>query len=204
MTAGIFEACGAIPAGEICGPTPWNGKGQFENRALINNVIKPYLSSIGCDPMGQWPLPETAKCTPDPELRQKMVQHMGGAEFDLDGNPWFLKGAKFCLIWPAIHAAWPEAKWIITRRDAKGIIGSCLKAPFMKAFDDRRGWQSWIYAHEEKFNEMFKAGLDIKTVDTQRTANGEFGHVKVAVEHCCLTWNPEAVGRFVDKNLWHN
>jgi hypothetical protein len=204
MTAGIFAACGAIPAGEICGPTPWNEKGQFENRALVNNVIKPYLSSIGCDPMGQWPLPETAKCTPDPKLRQKMVQHMGGVEFDLDGNPWFLKGAKFCLIWPAIHAAWPEAKWIVTQRDDKGIIDSCLKAPFMKAFKDRQGWQGWIEAHNKKFDEMVSAGLDTTIVNTADIARGEFLSARRAVEYCGLTWNPEAVGHFVDKNLWHN
>ena len=33
------------------------------------------------------------------------------------GGSWYYKGAKMCLIWPIWHKAFPEAEWIIVRRD---------------------------------------------------------------------------------------
>jgi hypothetical protein len=54
MTAGIVHICGAF-GGRMSGPTPNNRKGMFENEEVRNQIVKPYLSSIGADPLGQKP-----------------------------------------------------------------------------------------------------------------------------------------------------
>ena len=56
MTAGIINLCGAW-GGDMAGPTRYNKKGMFENNELrrLNKVL---LVNMGCDPLGQRPLPK--------------------------------------------------------------------------------------------------------------------------------------------------
>ena len=57
LCAGTTNICGAW-GGSLSGPTKYNRKGMFENSEIRNAVVKPYLRRIGCDPMGQDPLPD--------------------------------------------------------------------------------------------------------------------------------------------------
>ena len=56
MTAGVINLCGAW-GGELAKATPYNKKGMYENRAIVNEMVKPLLITVGADPMGQKPLP---------------------------------------------------------------------------------------------------------------------------------------------------
>ena len=199
MVAGIIQLCGAY-GGKVLGATRHNQRGQFENRQVTDTIIKPYLHMQGYDPMGQHPLPDVDHLFQFDNLRQRME-----AIFRADGytgGPWYWKGAKACLIWPVIHKAFPEAKWVIVRRKDQQIVESCLRTGFMRKHTTAEGWQGWVNAHKQRFAEM-KAATQVREVWPEKFFVGDFLEIKGVVDWLGLEWNGNAVVDFVSPALWN-
>lgn len=201
MTAGIIQMCGAFGGKTLCNQGNKNNrKGFFENGEIRENLVKPYLTLCGADPLGQDPLPVLENLIPLANLKDKVEEtytyqgHVGG--------PWYYKGAKICLIWPTWHKAFPRAKWIIVRREDEEIIQSCLKTGFMRAFKDEAGWQSWIDTHKLRFQEMVDNHLDVVEVWPSKFVHGDYSEIKGVVEDLGLKWKEEEVKDFVSPELW--
>ena len=197
--------CGAF-GGEVTGPTKYNKRGQFENTNIRQNIVKPYLVSIGCDPLGQWPLPDVPKLLPrfmtdSGRLRRAVTNVMLGQGYK-GQQPWYYKGAKMASSWPLWQSAFPKCKWIIVRRKDKDIANSCMKTAFMRAFDTTDGWQKWIDEHKARFDEMTTAGLDIYEVWPQKIVNNDLSEIKWVIDEIGLIWNEQAVRDFVSPALW--
>jgi len=204
MTAGIVNICGAF-GGVMSGPNQNNQKGMFENSAIRQNIVKPYLKGIGCDPLGQKPLPSNRQmfeATQEQAARWKeRVEAVMKAEGYKEG-PWFYKGAKSCLYWYLWHLAYPEAKWIVVRRDANDIARSCMRTSFMRAYRDVIGWLRWVEEHEKRFHQMHVAGLQIREVWPKKMIDGDFEEMKSAIEWLGLAWNENMIRAFVDPALY--
>lgn len=200
IVAGIVHYCGAW-GGKMTGPTPYNKKGQFENGQIRNALVKPFLRSIGCDPLGQHPLPDLRGFPVDTQWRNKVLSIM--REQGYKKGPWFYKGAKMCLFWPQWHFAFPNAKWVIVRREEDGIVNSCLKTGFMRAFRNAKGWRGWVQHHLVRFQEMRDAGLDVVEVWPSKVIVGNFGEMKNAISHIGLNWNRDIIHDFIEPRLWH-
>jgi len=212
MVAGCINICGAF-GGNMSGPTRNNRKGMFENHKIRQQTIKPYLRNIGVDHMGQYPLPDVKNIPVPVDLRQKIERIM--KEQGYKGGPWMYKGAKMCLIWPVMHYAFPDAKWIIVRRRTGDILQSCLKTNFMRAFrrkevqkavrakDEREGWLWWVHQHEQRWIEMITAGLNIKIVWPERMVSGDYSQMMETIEWLGLEWKTEVLS-FIDPKLWHS
>src|SRR3990167_1759798 len=147
LTAGIIHLCGAF-GGKMRRPNINNQKGMFENIAITQDLVKPFLKSIGADKMGQNPLPDPAKVVLKANIlahqwRQNVISILNSEGY-IGDRPFFYKGAKMCLMWEIWHAAFPNAQWIIVRRNKEDIIDSCLRTSFMKAYKDRGGWAKWV------------------------------------------------------------
>lgn len=200
MTAGIVHLCGAF-GGKMSGATPYNRKGMFENAEIRNQIVKPYLTHIGADPMGQNPLPNVTALEPYPGLKIKVETVMKYNGYK-DG-PWFYKGAKLCLLWPLFHEAFPSAKWIIVRRADEDIVNSCMKTAFMRAYNDEGGWQSWVDHHKDRFSEMKKAGLHIAEVWPTKFVEGSFSEIqRVVIRFLRLRWRDKKVRDFIEPAYW--
>ena len=211
MVAGIINMCGAF-GGAMSGPTHNNRKGMFENARIRNSIVKPYLKQIGADPMGQYPLPDINNLLIPMSWKRRIVQIM--KEEGYKGGPWMDKLAKGCLIWPILNIAFPNAKWVIVRRDADGIVKSCIRTGFMRAFrarpiqravgakDEAEGWLWWIRQHEKRFAEMHEAGLHCREVSTDRMIDGDLSEIMDCIDWLGLEWNQKAES-FVDPNLTH-
>jgi hypothetical protein len=205
LTAGIIHICGAF-GGETCGPTPANKRGQFENTEVRNAVTKPYLRSIGCDEMGQRPLPSTHQVfnvTEDQgvERREKVLEIMTRQGLKQDAI-WFIKEAKACLTWRLWSLAFPGAKWVIVRREPNDIARSCLQTHFMRAYRDVLGWLRWVETHEKRFAQMKTAGLDVREVWPSRIVAGDLSEIQEVVGWLGLTWQENLVRAFVSPDLW--
>lgn len=211
MTAGVIDICGSF-GGKMSGPTRYNRKGMFENTEVRNQILKPFLKSMGYDPMGQKPLPNInaviAK-SKDQELTKDWSGHVLRIfkRHGYDGDSrWYYKEPKVCLVWPIWHAAFPEADWVIVRRDAEDIVRSCLKTSFMRAYSGRSGWLGWVSEHEARFEEMVDAGLKIQEVWPQRMINGDFTGIQNVVNNLGLEWDDkilQKVKEFVEPKLWN-
>ena len=199
MTAGIIDRCGAF-GGRTSGPNTWNPKGMYENDEVRDKIVKPWLTLMGADPMGQHPLPDINKLLPLGNLLQKVEQIMkyGGYQ---DG-PWYYKGAKMCLVWPEWHKAFPDALWVIVRRKDEDIVYSCMRTAFMRAFRDNDGWQGWVDAHKMRFEEMKSNGLNVREVWPSKFIAGDFSEIQALISDLGMVWNYEAVKGFVSPELW--
>jgi hypothetical protein len=205
MVAGTVHLCGAW-GGDMSGPTRYNKRGMFENSRIRNEIVKPHLRRIGCDPLGQNPLPDIKQYRYIPAIavadwRKQISKIILNQGYD-DKSPWFYKGAKMCLSWPLWNGAFPQAKWIIVRRDDGDIINSCLKTGFMRAFKDAKGWQGWIDEHKKRFQEMHEAGMRIREVWPAKMVAGNFEEMKSVIEDYGLEWNEQAVLEFISPAFW--
>lgn len=211
MVAGIINLCGAF-GGRMSGPNKNNEKGMFENAAIRQNIVKPYLRSIGADPLGQFPLPDTSDLSV-PVNWKRRVEDIIKSEGLPGGSPWMYKGAKMCLHWPVWHFAFPDAKWIIVRRKTPDIINSCMRTGFMQAFarpqvltkigakDEREGWLWWVHQHEQRFVEMISAGLNVKQIWPERMVDRNYGQTQEMLEWLGLEWN-DKIFDFIEPKLW--
>ena len=210
LVAGSIALCGAF-SGVTVGPNRHNKKGMYENYRIREAITKPYLRSIGVDPLGQYPLPDIATLPIPNDWRAKVEQVFKDEGYE--SGPLFYKGAKCCLFWPVWAHAFPSAKWIIVRRRAGDIANSCINTGFMRAFRDRKiqravgaaterdGWLWWIREHEKRFVEMIQEGLNVKVVWPERMVDGDYGQLYETVEWLGLKWNSEVLS-FVDPKLW--
>lgn len=174
MTGGVVNICGAW-GGKLAKATPYNKKGMYENRAVVNDMVKPLLVELGADPMGQNPLPNIRDFDEQDSKgwRQRFIDIMVSQGYD-GRFPLMYKGAKMCLMWTLWHRAFPKAKWIIVRRRSDDIIDSCMKTGFMSKYKDRAGWRVWTIQHVRRFKEMFENELDVREVFPQEMIDGNF------------------------------
>lgn len=205
MVAGVIDLCGAF-GGTTSPPNINNRRGMFENAYIKNNIVKPYLRSIGCDPMGQRPLPSLSQvlsATHEQALRlRNSVVEVLKREGLPEGASWYYKCAKMCLVWYLWNRAFPEAQWIIVRRDDEDIINSCMKTGFMRAYNKTEGWRLWVAEHKRRFHEMKAAGLDVREVRPEKMVNGDFTEMMHVVDELGLKWNEEEAIAFITPALW--
>lgn len=201
MVAGIIHICGAF-GGDLIGGNNNNPKGMFENKVIRDRIIKPYLKDdLGVGPLGQYPLPNTKGLFIPPNLRRRIEGVMHSQDWDGESS-WFYKGAKMCLIWPAWHYAFPNAKWVVVRRRDEDIISSCLNTGFMRAYDSRAGWQGWVDHHKECFKEMHEAGLDVKEVWPEQMVYGDYSRIHEIIQWLGLDWQDEQIKQFIEPKLY--
>lgn len=208
FTAGIFHICGAW-GGKFVSAGFNNQKGFFENAAIRNKICKPFLESIGADPKGQYPLPEiniikdyVVNSQFADIWRYKILGVLNEQKYNPNNSPWFYKGAKMCLMWPIWNAAFPDAKWIIVRRDKEDIISSCLKTGFMSAYKDKQGWEGWVDYHLTRFEEIKKSCKNVYEVYPQEMIEGNFTNIKKIIECFNLIWKEKEVIEFITPALW--
>lgn len=172
--------------------------GLYENTDVRDGVVKRYLRSIGADPLGQSILPDTDNLAYVPGWRKTVERH-----FRAFPKPWAYKCAKATLIWPVWHEAFPDAKWIIVRRNKRSIAASCLRSGFMCHYRDIAGWEWWVEEHEKRFDAMKAAGLDIVEVWPRDYIAAPEAFRPVA-DHCGLEFRPEHVTKAIDRNLYRD
>lgn len=200
MVAGIITRCGAF-GGRLGKGLVGNPRGNYENIEIREMVVKRYLYKLNVDLRGQNPLPDVMGLLPYPELRDEVEKIMIHHEYE-DG-PWFYKGAKLCLIWPTWFKAFPDAKWIIVRRDDESIAKSCLNTSFMNAYTEKEDWLKWVKVHRHRFCEMQEEpNLVCKEIWPMEIVQGKIGPIKQLVQELGLTWRDDAVKGFVSKEQW--
>jgi len=205
MIAGCVFRCGAW-GGKMSGPTRYNQRGMYENSEIRNQIVKPFLRKIGVDPLCQNPLPDIVKIE---EMAYEVGEQWVGWVLRIikrqgyKKGPWFYKGAKMCLLWPIWHEMFPFAKWVIVRRNAHDIASSCLKTGFMRGHKNRAGWLYWVAQHENRFREMYEAGLKIREVWPHKAiVYADFSELRGVIEWLGLEWNEKEVMEFISPALW--
>lgn len=205
MVAGSINICGAF-GGEMRSKNRFNKKGMYENKVIVNEYVKPLFRKMGYDPLGQNPLPDVSRFrsmsgTYIGRWRNNIIKLIKREGYK--SGKWFYKGAKMCLMWPLWHDAFPDAKWVIVRREVNDIIASCMRTAFMRGYKNYAGWLGWVSQHENRFQEMHDAGLKIFEVWPQRAINGDLTELQGVINNLELKWDHDKVREFITPSLWH-
>ncbi len=203
MTAGVVNICGAWK-GDTATATPYNKKGMFENRVIVQEMIKPLLAQVGADPLGQKPLPKIRDFEEinSTEWKEKFMKEMKCQGYKEARDILMYKEPKMCLMWTLWDRAFPDAKWIIVRRRSEDIINSCLKTGFMHRYKDREGWLPWVREHVKRFREMFEDRLDVMEVFPQEMIDGNYTEMESIIKWAGLEWKEKEVKENISPELW--
>ncbi len=188
----ILEISGLF-LGNVIGATRANPQGQKENREVIDKIVKPELKKHGYDPKGQHPIPPIDFYCNDPERKQKVFSILEKQGLKND-QKWAMKLCKATLNWQGWDAAFPEATWIIVRRNDKDIIKSCMspKAAFMDKYNTPDGWQWWVNEHYKRF-ELIQKHCNTYEIDTDKLINKDFTQLRVIIDALDLKWKPDKI-----------
>ena len=200
LTCGVLAACG-VQFGETIGATPANPKGQWENRAIISEIQKPYLNRVGVDPLGQYPLPDPKALPRDSGRRERVLDIAAEQGIDTD-KPWAFKDAKALLDWQVWAKAFPDAVWVVTHRPAGEIARSCLRTPFMRAYSTEAGWREWVGEHEMRIRALL-AHCNGYRVHTPAIAAGNEDVIRPMVKRLGLKYQRKRIMDWIDQELWH-
>jgi hypothetical protein len=200
MVAGCIDICGGF-GGKLIGPTTYNKKGYFENHYIRESIEKRFLKEQNLDVLGQKPLADTSNLH-IPRWWRKEVENIMIKQGYKKG-PWFYKGAKACQIWPVWDYAFPNAKWVIVRRDSDDIAASCMETAFMRAYDTHAGWLGWVDEHKEYWKQMHDAGLNIKSIWPERMLKGDYEQIQEVIDWLGLEWRSKEVIDFLEPKLWN-
>jgi len=195
------EVFGGDISGGVSKFTP---TGICENTAIRDGIVKKYLKSIHVDPKGQFPLPNKSIIRPYPELKNDVDNILKIHGWN-GKDQWFYKGAKMTLLWELWHEAFPNAKWVLVRRNDKDIIDSCMRTSFMNKRKTEQEWQKWVNYHKDRFEEM-KQVLDIKEVWPEKMIHGDYMEMTDVLAFLKIRnrGTPNIMNDTVNPKHWHN
>jgi len=187
LTTAVLEACGA-KLGET--------NGNKENVAVRDEVLKPYLISLGADPMGQNPLPPKDAHLSDSMFRIRVEHRLDGANC--------YKDAKIILCPKIWQESFPYAKWVLVRRNIDDIARSCVNTQFMKKLKIHEEWKNWAHEHQNRMDELEE---DLKgqaiSVWPHKAIHYSIDEFRRIIDFCNLTWDADAVRNIINPNRWH-
>lgn len=165
----------------------------YENDQIRETILKPMIESEGGDSHGQDPLPPLDCYPPYDDLSERVCGILGLAG-------WAYKDAKLCLVWRAWAQSFPNAKWVLVRRDVRDIALSCIRTGFMKAFSTQRDWMIWALEYVARMEDM-KKNLNFIEVWPDKAINGDASDYRAMADFCRLAWD-DSVMDLVNSHRW--
>ena len=203
LVAGTLEIWGAWLGRTVPGGGPENPKGFFENVVLREHINKRILFNLGCDPLGVQKLPDLYKL-PDIPNFSEIIEQIIRAEGYKEDRRWLFKDAKLTLLWPVYKAAFPNAQWIIVRRNEEEIIHSCLRTFFMVQHSkDPVFWKRWADEYLFRLDKLKESEVWWREIWPQDLVRGNLSVLCQIVRDLELEWNELGVTNFIDPNYWH-
>lgn len=221
LITGVPRSGTSLTAGIIHLSRAWGGemKSKFRNprRGIFENTeiqlaSKIYLKyKLGVDPKGQESLPNLFDLNIQNQLinsawdwRGKIVSivRRQGYDYNLWKMPWFYKSSRVCLLWPMWYDAFPEAHWIIVKRNPHDIAQSCMDTGYMTAHSTIEGWEKWVDSYNMIFDDIKRSKIMYNVIEPERVINGDFDQIKSVVKDLGLVWRENQVKSFIKPNLW--
>jgi hypothetical protein len=203
MIAGSLGICGAWTGSTVPGGGTENPKGFFEHAAIRELVIKKILKDLGCDPLGVRKLPPI-----DLQIEIFGLANIIKNIIEKDGykhdRPWLLKDAKLTFLWPIFKKAFPDATWLVVRRDEEGFINSCMRTSFMRQHSqDRAFWKNYAEEYRVRIDALIDSGADVLEVSAPDVIRGNFDQLGKVVSRLGLEFRGNELKEFISPSYWH-
>lgn len=178
-----------------------NKKGYFENLQLRNNIIKPILHQMGGDMLGVSNLPPIERAQPIPNLKSITLDIISSQGY-LMNSLWLLKEPKLTLVWPTFHAAFPDATWVIVKRNKEDIVRSCLKTDFMSQHSqDHEYWINFVNEYEDRLQQLSETAHSVE-IWPSRLINNNLSELELIAEKLGFEVNHDLVSEFIQQEYW--
>ena len=202
MISGCLAICGAWTGSTVPGG-PENPKGYFEHTAIREHITKRILSDLGYDPLGVRKLPPIDMKVEIQSLAD-IIKNMIERDGYKHDRRWLLKDAKLTLLWPIFKKAFPEATWLVVRRDEEGFINSCLRARFMNQHSrDRDFWKSFAKDYLNRIDALINSGANVLEISSPEVVNGNLDRLGAVISQLGLTFREAELKAFISPAHWH-
>lgn len=199
LLTGILEQCGAWLGTTVPGNEP-NPNGYFENE-LLRDLNKQVLADLGWDPLGVDPLPQSNP--PEFSTFRDAVVHRLRLQGYTGQAPWAFKCVKTPLMWRLWHNAFPQAQWIVVRRDPKEVVQSMLRSSFFQSRGhDQAWWEQWLLRFNEYFSDLTSIVSSFREISMASCIHGDVTKLQTLITDLGLTWNEVNARTFIDPTLW--
>lgn len=205
MVAGIVGICGAWLGYTVgAGGGKENPKGFFENRKLREDIVKPILTGLGCDPLGVLKLPGLNSMPPSPGLKKQVTDLITQEGYCAD-RPWAFKDAKLTLLWPMFQEAFPDASWVIVNRNIDGIVKSCMNTSFMAQHSGNPElWYAWSEQYTQRLKRLAQTVENCYEIQSEDLIVNNYRTLQTVIERLGLRWDRPAVDNFICRDYWHS
>lgn len=201
MVAGCLHLSGAWVGNTVAGGVG-NEKGFFENIALREQIIKGLLTALGCDPLGVKSLPQFDQVPNVRGLLEGFVHFLQRDGYD-GQQPWLFKDAKLTLLWPLIAPIFPEARWVIVRRDPQAIINSCMRTHFMAHHSQSLAfWQDFVNQYQARLSALLNSCFKVTEISADNLVNGNSDELLSLAETLELSADLSTMKQFISPGLW--
>ena len=192
MVAGLLRLSGLWLGTTVPGGVAENRMGFFENIVLREQVTKPILARLGCDPLGVRSLPRLDRL-PDGAGLRPVVEQAICSEGYRGERPWGYKDAKTTLLWPLWRQAFPGAVFLIVKRDPEEVIQSCMRTGFMQQHSrDPQFWRRFVAEYESRLTQLHNSGARVLPVNSGEVVRGDLSNLCLVIEQLELKCDVEA------------
>lgn len=188
MIAGCLKLAGAI-----------SGQTDRLNRDIeVCKVLDTLLSQLKADRSGLFPLPaeKRTKSYSKNKMRSMLLTAMNYKS----GQIHFLYDYRFLLTWRIWNNYFPDAKWIMVRRNEQEIVESCKKTGWMDRFGDEAGWYWLIDQYLMQYNQMRQNVKNLTVVHPERMITEDYSEMQKTIEWAGLQWTDD-IHRYMDMKL---
>lgn len=202
LIAGCFQACGAWTGTTIAG-TEANPKGFYEHSRIREGVVKRILLQLQCDPLGVRMLPQKNLNIQIPGLKKIIKQIIEDDGYN-HSRPWLYKDAKLTLLWPVFAQHFPDASWVIVRRNEQDIIDSFLRTSFMKQHSQSTEfWKRFAAEYLQRISLLMDSGATCHEIWPDAMLQGDFNRFRELLNAQQLSFNKRALREFISPEYWH-
>ncbi len=188
--------------GKTVQATRANPRGFFENIMLKQNYVKAILSNLGASPDGVRTLPDPENLPLLPGLRAAVLHEIAGQGYD-GKAPWGFKDPKLTLLWPIWARAFPEAVWVIPRRNNTAVINSLMRVSFMQQHStDPHFWRMFCACYEQRLDALKSSVPDVIELDTDAVAAGSVEQLAEIAGRLGLNFDPAKARKAIDPRLF--
>ena len=201
MVAGCLHRCGFWVGDTVPGGIG-NPRGFYENTKIRETIIKPILVALGCDPLGVKKLPQF-KGEPRANGLVDAIQLILQKEGYKQNQQWLYKDAKLSLLWPYFINAFPNARWVIVKRNPEHVIDSCLHTHFMAHHSKSRlFWHTFVREYQQRLNQLKHSGAQVYSISADKLIRGKYSGLQRLTQELGVEYNHSRIQEFISPNLW--
>ena len=193
MTAAVFHANGAF--GGRMRSTFNLDRCPFESM-VVSDLLNKQCSHIGIDPSVHGQLPKEVV-----DFNLSWLTGWLTREFSYQGlkeQVWFVKNSKLLFFWRMWNNAFPNARWILVRRDPKEVATACVRTYTMTGRTQYEEWLEWAEWYGRQMDEVKSVVGRSFEVWPEKMFKRDFKEIRTAVESCGLEWNQLVVDQLLD------